>query len=82
MAPPPANVERTPHEKLSDLLALGQFTEAELLAYLYGKNAKKTAYVQPGTEFKDIPADLIAKMTKDSNWEKIEASLNNNRTSK
>ena len=80
--PPPANAERTPHEKLSDLLALGQFTEAELLAYLYGKNAKKTAYVQPGTEFKDIPADLIAKMTKDANWEKIEASLKTNRTSK
>lgn len=76
---PPAIGARTPHERLSDLLALGQFSEGELLAYLYGQNAKKTAYVQPGTEFADIPADLIAKMTKDANWEKIEASLKNNR---
>lgn len=69
----------TPQQRLSNLLALGNFTEAEMLAYLYGKNKRATAFVAPGTEFKDIPADLIERMTKPKNWEKIEASLQANR---
>lgn len=69
----------TPQQRLSNLLALGNFTEAEMLAYLYGKNKRATAFVAPGTEFKDIPADLIERMTKPENWDKIEASLQANR---
>ena len=74
--PPPA---MTPQERLSNLLALGKFTEGEMLAYLYGKNKRGTAFVDVGTEFKDIPAELIGRMTKPENWAKIEASLSANR---
>lgn len=69
----------TPQERLSNLLALGNFTEGEMLAYLYGKNKRGTAFVDVGTEFKDIPADLIERMTKPENWERIETSLQANR---
>lgn len=69
----------TPQERLSNLLALGKFSEGEMLAYLYGKNKRGTAFVEVGTEFKDIPADLIERMTKPENWERIEASLQANR---
>lgn len=75
----PAIAERTPQGKLSDLLALGKFTEGELLAYLYGKNKRSTAFVAPGTEFNSIPEDLIERMIKPGNWGKIEASLQENR---
>lgn len=75
----PAVAERTPQQKLSDLLALGKFTEDELLAYLYGKNKRSTAFVAPGTEFNSIPTDLIERMIKPGSWDKIEASLETNR---
>lgn len=88
-APKPAEVSKaqetkpttpmTPQERLSNLLALGKFSEGEMLAYLYGKNKRGTAFVEVGTEFKDIPADLIERMTKPENWERIEASLQANR---
>lgn len=70
---------RTPQEKLADLLALGSFTEEEMLAYLYGKNKKAKAFVAAGTEFGAIPAELIERMTEPENWERIEASLRANR---
>ena len=69
----------TPQERLSNLLALGKFTEGEMLAYLYGKNKRGTAFVDIGTEFRNIPADLIERMTKPENWAKIEAALSANR---
>ena len=61
------------------MLALGKFTEGELLAYLYGKNKRSTAFVAPGTEFNSIPEDLIERMIKPGNWGKIEESLQENR---
>lgn len=70
---------RTPQQKLADLLALGSFTEEEMLAYLYGKNKKAKAFVAAGTEFGAIPAELIERMTEPENWERIEASLRANR---
>ena len=69
----------SPQKKLSDLLALGEFSEGEMLAYLYGKNKHAKAFIPAGTEFKDIPASLIEKMTTPKNWKKIEASLKANR---
>lgn len=85
-APKPAETPKaqetkpiTPQEKLSNLLALGKFSESEMLAYLYGKNKRGTAFVEVGTDFKDIPADLIERMIKPENWERIEASLQANR---
>ena len=50
-----------------------------MLAYLYGKNKRAKAFIPAGTEFKDIPASLIEKMTTPENWEKIETSLKANR---
>lgn len=79
-APTPAPAQMTPQERLSNLLALGKFTEGEMLAYLYGKNRRGTAFIDVGTEFRDIPADLIERMSKPENWAKIEASLSANRT--
>lgn len=70
---------RTPQEKLADFLALSEFSEGELLAYLYGKNKHSKAFIPAGTEFKDIPEELIEKMTSPKNWKKIEASLKANR---
>lgn len=75
----PTPAPMTPQKRLSNLLALGKFSEGEMLAYLYGKNKRGTAFVEVGTEFKDIPADLIERMTKPENWAKIEASLSANR---
>ncbi len=70
---------RTVHDKLRDLLAMGQFSEVELLAYLYGKNARGNQFIPAGTAFKDIPETLIEKMIDPTNWERIEQSLENNR---
>lgn len=69
----------TPQQRLSNLLALGNFTESEMLAYLYGKNRRGTAFVEVGTEFADIPSDLVERMVKPENWERVEASLQANR---
>lgn len=77
--PTPASAPMTPQKRLSNLLALGKFSEGEMLAYLYGKNKRGTAFIEVGTEFRDIPADLIERMTKPENWAKIEASLSANR---
>lgn len=71
--------ERTAVDKLRDLLALGQFSEGEMLTYLYGKNKRGTAFVEMGTEFNDIPAKLIEQMIEPQNWERIEATLTENR---
>ena len=73
---------QTPQARLANLLSLGQFSEGEMLAYLYGKNKRGTAWVAAGTEFKDIPAELIERMTQPENWERIEASLQANRETK
>ena len=78
-APSTEEAQASPQERLSDLLALGQFSEGEMLAYLYGKNKNAKAFIPAGTEFNDIPADLIAKIIIPKNWGKIEASLNANR---
>ena len=73
------DVVRAAHDKLRDLLAMGQYSEVELLAYLYGKNAKGNQFIPAGTAFKDIPESLIDRMTESDNWARIEQSLEANR---
>ena len=73
------DVPRTATDLLRDLLAMGKFSEVELLTYLYGKNARGNQFIPAGTAFKDIPETLIKKMTEPENWERIEQSLEANR---
>ena len=58
---------------------MGQFSEVELLTYLYGKNKRNTAFIPAGTSFENIPEELIVKMTEPDNWTRIEQSLEANR---
>lgn len=77
--PVPPETPRDLHGKLRDLLAMGNFTEVELLAYLYGKNAKGNQFVPAGTAFAAIPEKLIEQMIEPDNWSRVEHSLENNR---
>lgn len=77
--PDSSEVPLTAIDMLRNLLAMGQYSEVELLTYLYGKNARGNQFIPAGTAFKDIPETLIKKMTEPENWERIEQSLKNNR---
>lgn len=71
--------EKTALQRLETVVELSPFSQADLLAYLYGANSKKRQFLVPGTEFKDIPESLIEKMLGDAAWDKISTSIINNK---
>lgn len=71
--------EKSALQRLETAVELSPFSQADLLAYLYGANSKKRQFLAPGTEFKDIPESLIEKMLGDAAWDKISTSIINNK---
>lgn len=50
-------------------------SEAELNDYLRGNNSKKKAFISNEQTYKDLPAEMLGKLAKEENWEKIESSI-------
>ncbi len=50
-------------------------SEAELNDYLRGNNSKKKAFISTEQTYKDLSGEMLGKLAKEENWEKIESSI-------
>jgi hypothetical protein len=60
-------------------MELGGISPEELNTYLRGKNSKNKVYITQEQTYKDLSDDMLEKLVKESNWEKIESGIKERR---
>ena len=60
-------------------MELGGISPEELNTYLRGKNSKNKVFITQEHTYKDLSDDMLDKLVKESNWEKIESGIKERR---